>query len=364
MKGGWLHAIRQQYRAHDTASTKMVAKATLDADKYLTKRPVSVMDKAFTSASGSKHDYMSQAPYFWHDSSRPGGRPYMRRDGHRNPEINRITDKTYLTETESATRALALAWYYTGDEKYAQKASRLLEVWFIDTATRMHPNLNFAQAIPGVNDGRGIGIIETIALIGIADAVELLKGSTAWTDANDRVVKNWYAGYLDWMLTSKNGKEEYAAKNNHGTWFYAQAVAFALFTRQQEKAARLATESRQLLEGQIAADGSMPLELERTNALSYSTYNLQAWYRLAAMAEKAGVDLWHYHNSRKAGLQTATQWLFDYAMGKKKFPYQQIDRYNNNVYREMLTEASVVFNDASLVPPPGAPRTIEPATDH
>lgn len=113
-----------------------------------------------------------------------------------------------------------------------------------------------------------------------------------------------------------------------------------------EKAARLATESRQLWRSSGTADGSMPLELERTNALSYSTYNLQAWYRLAAMAEKAGVDLWHYHNSRKAGLQTATQWLFDYAMGKKKFPYQQIDRYNNNVYREMLTEAETLFSTA------------------
>ena len=214
----------------------MLAALLQQADSLLSMKPVSVMDKAFTPESGDKHDYMSQAPYFWYDSSKPNGRPYLRRDGERNPEIYKITDRTYLGKLDNASRILALAWYFTGNEKYAAKAAALLQTWFIDEVTRMNPNLNFGQAVPGVNSGRGIGIIETISLTGIVDAAGLLAGSKAWTKTNDETLKKWFAQYMNWMLTSKNGNEEHAAKNNHGTWFYSQAIDFALFTGNTTKA--------------------------------------------------------------------------------------------------------------------------------
>lgn len=188
------------------------------------------MDKASTPSSGNNHDYMSQAPYFWYDSSKPKGLPYLRNDGQRNPEIYTITDHCYMSELDNASRTLALAWYFTGEEKYAIKAATLLRHWFFDDSTRMNPNLNYAQAVPGINDGRGTGIIESIALTGIAYAAGLLEGSSSWTAADAGALRQWYKEYLNWMLTSKNGNDEHAAKNNHGTWYLAQAADFALFT--------------------------------------------------------------------------------------------------------------------------------------
>jgi hypothetical protein len=129
---------------------------------------VSVLDKTFTPVSGNKHDYMSQAPYFWYDSSKPNGLPYIRRDGEHNPEIKKITDRTYIGDLENATKTLGIAWYLTGEEKYADKAAALIRYWFFNEATKMNPNLNYAQAIPGITNGRGIGIIETRTLVGIA----------------------------------------------------------------------------------------------------------------------------------------------------------------------------------------------------
>src|SRR3982750_3103898 len=202
-----LETIKKDLQQKDKNSIAMLASLQQQAASLLSMKPLTGMDKAFTPESGNKHDYMSQAPYFWYDSSKPNGRPYLRRDGERNPEIYKITDRTYLGKLETASRILALTWYFTGEEKYAAKASSLLQTWFIDEATKMNPNLDFGQAVPGVNSGRGIGIIETIALTGIADAAALLKGSTSWTNNNEKALKNWYAQYLDWMLTSKNGRE-------------------------------------------------------------------------------------------------------------------------------------------------------------
>lgn len=344
-----LAEAKTSVQARDKTALQYLGSLLQDANKLLDMKPLSVMDKAFTPASGNKHDYMSQAPYFWYDSSKPNGLPYMRRDGERNPEIYKITDRSYLGKLDNATRTLSLAWYFTGDELYATKAALLLRTWFFDDATRMNPHLNYAQAIPGVNDGRGIGIIETIALTGVADAAQLLKGSKAWTSKDHQLLQQWYAQYLLWMLTSKNGKEEYAAKNNHGTWFFVQAVDFALFSGNKTKARELVAESKARLDSQLTAEGNMPLELERTTALGYSTYNLQAWFMLAGLAQQTGTDLWNYRNARGATLRTAIDWLAPYAFGEKPWTYQQIHDYNKNDMFLLMAQAATIWKSPAYM---------------
>jgi hypothetical protein len=344
LNGSRLAAVKSKWK-QDKEMGQLVAGLQKQADKLLDMKPVSVMDKASTPESGTKHDYMSQAPYFWYDSSKPNGKPYIRRDGQHNPETYLIADHKNLSDLDNACRVLSLAWWLTGDEKYADKASMLLHYWFFDDATKMNPNLDYAQAIPGVNNGRGIGIIETIALTGIADASELLAGSKAWTEPDEKSLKRWYGQYLDWMLTSRNGKDEHAAKNNHGTWYHVQAVDFALFTGNKAKAQELAKESTELLDNQIEKDGTMPLELERTNGLAYSTYNLQGWFRLSTLAEKTGTDLWNYQNKKGAGIRTAFNWLKPYALREKPWTYQQIGEYKENTFYGLLLEAGNKYND-------------------
>jgi hypothetical protein len=339
-----LASVKKSVQAKDKTVLQNLQPLLQEANKLLEMKPVSVMEKAFTPVSGNKHDYMSQAPYFWYDSSKPNGLPYLRRDGERNPEIYKITDRSNIGKLDGAARTLALAWYFTGEEKYAAKAAVLLRTWFIDEATKMNPNLNYGQAIPGINDGRGIGIIETIALTGIADAAGLLQGSKAWTSDDHRTLKQWYSEYLNWMLTSKNGKEEHAAKNNHGTWYYVQVVDFALFTGNTTKAHELANESKKTMDGQLTADGQQPLETERTNGLGYSTMNLRGWFTLATLADKVNTDLWNYTTSKGAGLRKALDWLTPFAMGEKSWSWQQIGSYNKAEIYPLFRQAASVWH--------------------
>lgn len=341
--------LRTSAQQNDPATRPLLDSLRSQADQLLSMKPISVMDKTLTPASGDKHDYMSQAPYFWYDSTKPNGRPYLRRDGQRNPEINRITDHDYLGTLDHAVRVLALAWYLTGREMYAEKAASLIRYWFFDEATRMNPNLEYAQGIPGINNGRGIGIIETRSLTGIADAVGLLGSSQSWKRGDERAIQQWYGKYLHWMMTSKNGKDEHAAKNNHGVWFLVQAIDFSLFTGDAKGAQRLAQEAKAKIDSQVMADGRMPLELERTNALGYSTFNIEAWFDVATLAQQAGVDLWNYRNANGATLRTALEWLKPYALGEKKWTYQQIGHYNSNEIYPLLRHASQVYHDPSLM---------------
>ncbi len=167
--GGRLLLIRssqleQAARAPQNALTQLRA----DADRALTLKPMSVMDKTIAPPSGDKHDYMSQAPYWWPDPQKSDGKPYIRKDGQRNPEINRLPDHDNLGRLTSAVATLGLAYSLHHKPEYAEHAARLTRTWFLDPATRMHPHLKFGQGIPGINDGRGIGIIETRGLPGPA----------------------------------------------------------------------------------------------------------------------------------------------------------------------------------------------------
>ena len=354
-----LQAWRQKLKAGDPATTQLTEQLKTQADQILDRPLTSVMDKAPTPPSGTKHDYMSQAPYFWYDSSKANGLPYLRRDGQRNPEIYQITDHRNLGDLGGQVQTLALAWYLTGDRRYAENAALRLRHWFLDEATRMNPNLEYGQGIPGINTGRGIGIIETIPLIGIADGATLLEGSSAWTPADAKGLRSWYTRYLDWMLTSKNGNEEHRAANNHGTWYLAQATAIALYVGDRDKARTLAEEGKAKMDHQIQADGKMPEELARTNGLGYSTYCLQAYFTLAHLGNRVGVDLWRYRDSQQAGIRTAFDWLLPYALGQKKWDYQQISPYNKEDLYALLLQAYPVYSDkqyltdARLIHPKG-----------
>lgn len=349
MDGNHLVQIKKKLQQKDQAALHLVDQLKKKADNLLNMKPVSVMDKSLTPPSGNKHDYMSQAPYFWYDSTKPNGLPYIRRDGEHNPEIKKITDRTYIGDLENATRTLALAWYLTGEKKYAAKASALIRHWFFDEATKMNPNLEYAQGIPGITNGRGIGIIESRTLTGIADAAQLLSGSPSWSVTDAKQLQDWYRQFLHWMLTSKNGNEEHHWKNNHGTWYYVQVIDFALFTGDKDKALQLLNESKKRLDSQLTKEGKFTLELERTNALGYSTFVTSAWFQVATLAEKLGVDLWHYKTSSGATLQTAIDWLMPYALKEKKWVYRQIGPYNPDDFYPLLLQAGEKYHDETYL---------------
>src|SRR5438270_7946514 len=225
---------------------------------------------------------MSQAPYFWPDPKSPNGLPYIRRDGERNPEINKITDHHSLDDLESSVETLALAYYFKGDEAYAAKAVQLLRAFFLESATRMNPNLEYAQFIPGVNTGRGIGLIETRGLTRVVDAIGLLAGSKSLTEADQRGLEDWFTKFLQWMTESKNGRDESNSQNNHGTYYDVQTTSFALFLGKKDLAVNILQTARQKrIARQVEPDGKEPLELVRTRAWSYSVGNLDGLITLA-----------------------------------------------------------------------------------
>jgi hypothetical protein len=295
-----------------------------DADKAMEFGPVSVMEKKNDPPSGNKHDYMSLAPYFWPDPAKPGGLPYMRKDGQTNPEVLEYKDKEYMPKLSEVVHTLALAYYFSGEKMYAEHATKLLRVWFLDTATRMNPNLNYAQAIKGVNTGRGAGMIDSRHFVKVVDAIGLLQSSKYWKQEDQQGMKNWFTDFLEWMQTSKNGVDEMNAENNHGVWYDAQRLSMALFTDNKELAKKIVMNAQNRLDKQMDDKGSFPKEMERTISLHYTSFVMNAFFNIAQMAEKTGIDFWNTTTPSGKSLKKGFDALLPYITKEKKWEGQQI----------------------------------------
>jgi len=336
---------KAKYKNGDPTIIKEVAIVIDRANKALSEQPHSVMEKTKTPPSGSKHDYMSLAPYFWPDPTKPDGKPYIRKDGQHNPETKTISDHEYLGELDQRCKYLSLAYYFTGDEKYAAKMKELLTVWFLNPDTKMNPSLTYAQAVLGVNDGRGIGIIESRSLAWVADWMGLLAGSKSFTTADLNSIKEWYKQYLVWLRTSKNGNDEHNAKNNHGIHYDTQTIDYALFTGDMPLAKQLLTATFKRVPVQIEPDGQEPLELARTNAYGYSTFNIMAWFNVALLGDRAGVDIWDYATPDGRSIHKALDYIIPYALDDKPKEHQQISPYNKEEMYLLLVLAGQKYKD-------------------
>jgi hypothetical protein len=314
------------------------------ADAVLAKaRLYSVMDKVQIPPSGDKHDYMSQGPYWWPDTTKKDGKPYIRRDGVRNPEIDLISDSEEMDLMTDDVVLMTEAYVQTKQEKYAAWATRLIDTWFIAPNTRQMPHLNFGQGIPGINTGRGIGIIETRLLYQVTEATTRLRGSKAWSQEKERKLKAWFQDYLKWLLESPIGQDEADEHNNHGTYYDVQVVNYAIYLGQLDIAKRQLEITKKRIESQIKPDGSQPFEIARTKSLGYCVMNLEGFFLLASFAEQIQQDLWHYQSPSGASLAKAFHYLKPYLLQEKTWPFPQIVPFHEKEADYVLKQGKKYF---------------------
>jgi len=318
------------------------------ANKALKAEPVSVTDKTFVPPSGDKHDYMSFGPYWWPDPTKKDGLPYVKRDGKVNPESFKDSDSPRLNKMVHRVRTLAMAYYFTGQEKYARHAAHLLRVWFLAPSTRMNPHLKYGQAVPGSSEGRCFGIIDSRHFAQLVDAIGMLATSQSWTTKDQQGMVEWFDRYLNWLRTSAYGQEADQCLNNHATWYDVQVASIAFFVGQPDLAKKVLTavKSRRI-ESQIEPDGRQPHELARTRSFSYSLMNLQGMFDLATLGKRAGVDLWHDNSADGRGIRKALEFLAPYANPNEQWPYEQISSVNGarTALLPLLWRASAVYGE-------------------
>jgi hypothetical protein len=291
------------------------------ADQVLKREPYSVTFGGTVPIDGTKNDYFTSARYWWPDSSKTDGLPYIHKDGQASPDWKGNFDSKMLGGIANDVFMLGVAYFFSGDEKYAGHAKKLIEVFFFDEKTRMSPHFEYSQVIMGRAKSGGATISST-DLTKCIEGVQLILGSSLWSSKDTERLQAWFADFLNWMLHSEKGRKQALANNNVGTYYTLQAAVYSLFIDDLELAKEIiTTQGYKRISDQINDEGEMPLELRRATPWNYVKYNLTAFDKLVEVAKKVNVDLLIYKSQKGGSVQKAFEWLVPYANGEKEWEY-------------------------------------------
>lgn len=293
---------------------------------------------------GDIHDFYSEGDYWWPDPANPNG-PYIQRDGQTNPE-NFVAHRQAMIRFSRVMGALAAGYIATKDNTYLQQALLHAKAWFETAATRMNPSLLYAQAIKGKVTGRGIGIIDTIHLMEVVQALSIMEKAGAIPPEDLKAFKSWFNEYLQWLTTHPYGKDEMNAANNHGTCWVMQVAAFARFVDNKELLDFCSNRYKTvLLPHQMAADGSFPLELKRTKPYGYSLFNLDAMSTICQLLSTPDNDLWRFTADSSKSIAKGIAYLYPYVNNKNSWPFAHDVMYWNSwpVAQPFLIFGAVAF---------------------
>lgn len=348
MDKAYLDYAKQQVKAGDPLLTPAYNKLIADANAALQLAPESVTYKKIMPPSGSKNDYLSLAPYWWPDPSKPDGLPYIQKDGQFNPSSKNADSDSVRNQVMClSAQNLSLAYHFTGDARYAKKAADVIRTWFLDPKTRMNPNLKFGQAVMGRTNGRGIGLIDTRNYWMVIDAVGLIEPAKVLSASEVTDLKKWFREFSDWMLTSELGIEEFNAHNNHGTFYDMQIAAFALFGGDTLTAKRAVERGVDLrIASQVAIDGKQWAELERTTPFHYVAFNLDAMTNIARYGEIVKVEVWKKRDKTR-GLKNAVNFIVPYVQKPESWPYKELRDMEEEVSQGPLLKAERAYGGGS-----------------
>lgn len=321
-----LDSKREKIENGDEKETLSFENLIIRADSLVHGSLFSVVNKKGIPPSGDKHDYMSIGPYWWPNPEIPEGRPYIRRDGEINPETrNNYTDYVEGYDFFRAINDLTYAYYLGSNKVYAKRAIEFLNAWFLNEKTKMNPNLNYAQSIPGKNEGRCFGIIEFGGIGNVLKCLELLEHKKILDKETKIGMKQWLTDYAFWLQNSKLGIEESTRENNHGTHYDIQLLNILLYlNKKNEVKEYLSTVTKARIFQQIEPDGSQPRELARTKSFSYTVMNLHGFMELVRLGKKVEVDLWGFESEDGRSIKKAFQYMLPYLAKEKEWEYKQI----------------------------------------
>ena len=294
------------------------------ADRAINKGVVAVTDKTNT-ISGDKHNYESLSIYWWPDPKNPNG-PYIARDGEFNPEY-KLYDYPRLLQLVENIRSCAQAYYLSGDLKYYTFVCQQLDAWFINTETRMNPDFNYCQFIPGRNGGRGNpqGMIDAYSFNDVLEGIRLTHYTKSIGRKRMKSLKNWFGAFANWMQTSDYGQTASNYKNNQAVAYDITLYDFFLFNGKKSGRKQILNsfyEKRVL--PQIDEDGKMPEELKRTKAYTYSIYNLS---HLIDFCQIIANDQKNLPQNISDKVRSSLLYLSHFDK-KESFPYKEIGNWD------------------------------------
>ena len=309
-QSGWV----EKYMMDEAYKNKIISLAK----QAMIEKPITVTNESSPRSAGGIHDFFSEGDYWWENPASPDS-PYIQRDGMSNPN-NFVAHRKAMIRFSQLVGTLTSAYLIEKKKEYAEQAFKHYEAWFLNEETLMNPSLLYAQAIKGRVTGRGVGIIDMIQMIEVAQSLRVIEKALPGKKKEIAGVKSWFEQYLSWVTTHPYGIDERNAKNNHGTCWVMQVAAFAKLTG--NKALLDTCENRFktiLLPNQMDENGAFPLELRRTKPYGYALFNADAMATICHIL--ADRSLWTFSLPDGRNMEKGISFMYPFVADKNKWTY-------------------------------------------
>jgi hypothetical protein len=274
--------IRSAIQRHEAWTQDAVRHLRADAERRVHEGPWTVTADRPTAGVFDPHDYYSEAPNWGPDPKNPG-RPFIRFEG-RPPGPPRFSPNRAALQTMSdALFTLSAAGYLLDEQRYAQRAARVVNVWFVNPRTRMNPHFDFAQSVPGRNVHPG-AIAEGRPLIRAIEGLEFLEMTGAWDSRDEAAVRRWFEEYQRWLLSHADEVDDLDTAPPMRSWWEAQEAAVAAYLNNTAQLQAAFTRYRTSLFWHRVRSGLAP-----------GSDDLEALAQICRIAQLDGVDLWSVH---------------------------------------------------------------------
>lgn len=362
-----LQLVRDRIKADDPYFSKNYAEVLTAGDVALKVKPDPVTNKTVIPPSKDKHDYLTYAPYRWPDPSKSDGLPWIARDGVVNP-VSRGNDTDFNRKNAFflAVEQLTWAYYFSGDERYADKANELIRVWYLNPETRVNPNINFGQGVPGIADGRKAGVHEWGGQSCVITALQIFEADGVLPADVKSGMQVWLNEYLDWLITNPMAIDAGFTRQNHANHYNYQVVGLMMYLGRNDEAKAVVEAAKQnRIADQILPNGTQPREMGRTKSVHYASLNLWSMTELTLMGRKLGIDLWAYETDDGRSLKNAYAYLAPFTEGTQTWTQKQItsggvDAAMNAEMKPLFSKASTALGTTLIDPGVNAYLTLNP----
>lgn len=347
--GSLNHLVKKKIQKEDSFFLPHYKKLIKDADKLLEFKSNPVTNKTRIPPSNDTHDYLSYAPYKWPDHTKLDGLPWVTKDGEINPVSQGYdTDFKRAQEFFKTIETLSWAFYFSDNTEYANKTLELIQIWYLNQDTKVNPNINFGQAVPGAVDGRKAGVQEWLHQYHVITALQIFKNAKVLPKQIEVEINHWFENYLHWLLFDKMAVEADKTGQNHANHYNHQVVGLLIYLGRKEEAKQIVENAKyDRIAKQIKPNGLQPKEMGRTRSVHYAALNIWSLTELTFIGRSLDVDLWNFETKDKRSLKQAFHYLKPYIESPEKWPFKEISK--GGILQVMDTEMKPMISKASTL---------------
>ena len=241
---------------------------------------------------------------------------------------------------------LSMAWFYTEQERYAKEATRIICEWFLEMDKDSGPSRFRTRNNRIIYDPCDISIFDSRRYIEVLDAIYLIESSRAWNPMKTKRMKKWFSEYLEWLLSSEEGKITDGLKNHVGTWYKAMLASFGFFIHDKDLVQETIHDAMdKYLAFQIDTSGMQPIETSTSCSFNNSLSNLEAHFILAKIGAWNQIDYWHHDEDGKGSIKKAADYLFRYIGNMEEWPYAQVTDVDARSMFNLVLKSQNIYHD-------------------